>query len=75
MAYSLIPLFLVVGLGVPYVALTEAPALAKITVAALVGLSLILLFGFPHLLLVATLIQVGVSVYIVVYLKIHGYGF
>ncbi len=75
MGYTLIPLLAAIGLGFHFVVITQAPTRPKAIVAAVVALSLVLRFQFPRWTLLAILLQVAASIYVILYLKLHPYGF
>ena len=72
MPYLLIPLITSVLLGCQHVFLTDASRRSRIAVAVIVAASLLIFWYFPAWLIVATLIQVGVSIYMLLYLKWSG---
>lgn len=74
MPYSLIPLLASIILGAVHVTATGASTLSKLVVSLLIGASLFVWWAYPQWLIVATLIQVAVSIYVIVYLRIHGYA-
>ena len=73
--YALVPLLLSFGVGFHFVVVSEAPPRAKVVVATLLIVSLLVLWRFPRLMLLAILLQVGTALYAVLYLKLHPHGF
>ena len=71
MPYGLIPLIASVALGVRYLAVEEASVGSKGAVASIVAAGLLIWWRYPQWLLVATLLQAVVSIYVLVYLKVH----
>jgi hypothetical protein len=69
MGYAFIPLVVSVGLGFRYVMLRNASRRSKLGVAATVTIALVIGWRFSQSLWLATLLQVAVSVYVLVYLK------
>ena len=69
MFYFLIPLFGSVLLGCQHLFLTDASRRSKIAVAVIVITSLLVFWYFPAWMVLATLLQVGVSLYMLLYLK------
>jgi hypothetical protein len=60
-----------VVLGVRYLALEDASGKSKVAVASIVAAGLLIWWRYPQWLLVATLLQAAVSIYVLVYLKVH----
>ena len=56
-----------------HVVIADASRTSKITVTALVVVSLVIWRSYPALIVLAILLQAGVGVYVLVYHKIH-YG-
>jgi hypothetical protein len=71
MPYGLIPFIASVILGVRYLALEEASGGSKLAVAGIVAAGLLIWWRYPQWLLVATLLQAAVSIYVLIYLKVH----
>lgn len=69
--YALILLIAALILGIRYIVATEASGRSKILIATLIVLSVILFLRFPQLIVLALIIQAGVSVYALVYFKLH----
>jgi len=74
MPYELIPLVISVGLSIRYLMVGDASAGSKAAVALAVGASLVIWWRYPGWLVAATLLQVGASLYILVYLKVNTYA-
>lgn len=72
MGYAFIPIIFSVVLALVYIAATEASRWSKIVVAAIVALSLVIWRLAPQWLVVATLLQVAASVYVIAYFKVSG---
>ena len=70
MPYSLIPLIGSLILGCIYVMNTDASSRSKLIISIIVAMSVVIWRWYPQLLLLATLLQTGVSVYVLVYLKV-----
>jgi hypothetical protein len=71
MPYGLIALIASVVLGVRYLAVEEASGGSKAAVAAIVAGGLIIWWRYPQWLLVGILLQVAVSIYVLIYLKVR----
>jgi hypothetical protein len=71
MPYGLIPLIASVVLGVRYLAFEEASGGSKVGVATIAAAGLLIWWRYPQWLLVATLLQAAVSIYVLIYLKVH----
>jgi hypothetical protein len=71
MPYGLIPLIASVILGVRYLALAETSGGSKVAVASIVAAGLLIWWRYPQWLLIATLVQAAVSIYVLIYLKVH----
>lgn len=68
MPYGLIALVAVISLGAVYICVSDASWWSKLLVAVLVFLSV---FGFSHLPLARLLLQVGLSVFLIIYFKVR----
>ena len=71
MIYGAIPLVASIILGFRYLALKEASGGSKVAVAAIVAAGLLVWWRYPQWLLVATLLQSAISIYVLVYLRVH----
>jgi hypothetical protein len=74
MPYALIPLLVSVVLGIRYVALRDATRWSKAIVVLAVAASVVIWWEYPEWLIGATLAQVAVSIYVLVYLKVNPYA-
>ena len=74
MPYELIPLVVSGGLTVRYLWMGDPSVASKVAVATLVGVSLMIWWQYPGWIVVATLLQVGASIYVLVYLKVNPYA-
>ena len=73
MLYSLIPLVVSIGLAVRYLSMMDPSIASKAAVGAAVGASLVIWWQYPGLMVAATLLQVGASLYVLIYLKVNAY--
>ena len=71
MPYGLIALLASAVLGVRYLADEDASTGSKVAVAAFVAAGLLIWWRYPQWLLVATLVQAAVSIYVLIFLKVH----
>jgi hypothetical protein len=71
--YAFIPVVASIILMVHHVAITDASRWSKLVVAVVVIASLAIWRFAPQWLVLATILQVATSVYMLVYLKWHGY--
>ena len=71
MGYGIIPLFAAVILGIHHVFLSDASWRSKAIVAVLVAASLAIRKNAPPWPVIATLVQVGVGIYLLVRLRIE----
>ena len=71
MGYDLIPVIASIALVIHHVALTDASRQSKVVVVTIVTVSLAIWRYHPQWLILATLLQVGASIYMLVYLKVH----
>ena len=69
--YPLISLVASLILGVWYVALADASRRSKVVVSAVVVAGLILGWRYPRWILIAILLQVAVSLYVLIYVKVN----
>jgi hypothetical protein len=74
MPYDVIPLIASILLGAYYVLLGEASRRSQVAVAVTVGTALLIWWCFPRWHLVATLLQVAVSIYVLMYLRLNRDG-
>lgn len=71
MAYGVIPIIASIILVIHHIALSDAPRGSKLSVGIAVAASLVIWQYYPRWLIFATLIQVGASVYMLVYMKVE----
>ncbi len=67
--YNFIPVFVSIVLGLHHVAFTDASRGSKLTVFGIVAVSLAIWLYGPRWLVFATLMQAGVSIYMLLYLR------
>ena len=72
MAYGVIPIIASILLAVHHVAATDATRRSKLLVGLVVAASLAVWWHYPKWLVPAMLVQVGVSIYMLVYLRVQG---
>jgi hypothetical protein len=72
MGYPLIALVASIALTLHHVAMTDASRWSKLAVGIVVLASLVIWRYAPQWLVIATLLQVGAGVYMLVYLRWHG---
>lgn len=70
--YGLLPLVASVVLAALYVLLTDASRRSKVVVFVIVATSIVIWRTMPQWMLVALLLQVEVSIYLLLYLKASG---
>ena len=71
MPYGLAAVVLSLVLGPIYILLTDAGPVSKAVVGVLLTAAVVISWQFPAWALAATLIQCGVCIYIILYLKVH----
>jgi len=71
MPYQLVPFLTSLGLGIWYVLNREASARSRVALGSTVLASLVIWWSYPQWLVVATLLQVGASIYVLVYLRLN----
>jgi hypothetical protein len=69
--YGLLGLLLALGLSIRYFASGEASRRSKLVLAVVLAVSLLISWRYPHLLAVATVLQAGVGIYVLIYLKVN----
>jgi hypothetical protein len=74
MPYELIALVIAAGLGVRYFFMKEASARSKAVVAVALGTSVAIWLRYPNWVFLATLLQVGVAIYVLMYLRLNPYA-
>ncbi|MGH9365403.1 MAG: hypothetical protein ACRD1B_09095 [Thermoanaerobaculia bacterium] len=67
MGYAFVPLVLSLGLGLWYVTLRHASYGSKLAVVVVVAVALTIWLRYPQLLWLATLLQVAICIYLLVY--------
>jgi hypothetical protein len=72
--YELIPLVVSGVLVVRYLSLGDRSAASKVAMVAALGASLMVWWRFPGWIVVAVLLQVGVSLWVLIYLKVNPYA-
>ena len=73
MPYHVIAVVAAVFLGILYLANPDASLRSKLAVVTLVAASLIVGGWYPRWLVVATVVQSGVGVYVLLFLKLNEY--
>ena len=71
MGYAVIPVLASIILVLHHVAFTDASRLSKFIVATAVAASLAIWRYYPQWLVLATLVQVGTSIYMLLYLRVR----
>ena len=71
--YALIPLVVSIILGVVYLVRPEVSLRSKAVVTTAIAASLIVWRWYPQWLVIATLLQVGASIYVLLYFKVQGH--
>ena len=74
MPYELIPLVVSGALVIRYLSLGDPSAASKVAMVAALGASLMVWWQFPGWMVVAVLVQVGVSLWVLIYLKVNPYA-
>jgi hypothetical protein len=74
MPYELIPLVVSGALVIRYLSLGDPSAVSKGAMVAALGASLVVWWRFPGWIVVAVLLQVGVSLWVLIYLKVNPYA-
>jgi hypothetical protein len=72
MGYAFIPVVVSIILMLHHAAITDASRWSKFTVVGVVAVSLAIWRYAPQWLVLATLLQVVISVYMLMYLRWHG---
>lgn len=72
--YALLPLVVSGVLVIRYLRLIGPSLSSKIVIVLALGASLILWWKFPGMLLVAVLLEVGVSLFVLIYLRMNPYS-
>ena len=74
MPYELIPLIVSGVLVVRYLSLGDPSVASKVAMVAALGASLMVWWRYPQWMVAAVLLQVGVSLWVVIYLKVNPYA-
>jgi hypothetical protein len=74
MPYELAASVISVGLAVRFFFMKKPSVASKAAVAVVVGASLMIWWRYPEWMVAATLLQVGASIYIMMYLKVNPYA-
>jgi hypothetical protein len=69
--YLLILLLAAVVLGVRYLAIHDASLSSKIAVATIVAASLVIWWQYPQWTVVDSLLQLGICIYVLLYIKLN----
>jgi hypothetical protein len=73
-AYALLPLVVSGVLVIRYLSMNDPSLASKVAVVLALGASLIVWWKFPALLVVAVLLEVGVSLFVLIYLRVNPYA-
>lgn len=73
-AYALVPLLASGVLVVRYLSMSEPSVVSKFVVVAVLGASLVVWWRYPALLAIAVLLQVGVSLFVLIYVRVNPYA-
>jgi hypothetical protein len=74
MPYALIAMVAAILLGLRYLILGDASLRSKVFVATAVGASLVIWWYFPEWMVVAIFLQVGVSIFVLLYFRLNPYA-
>jgi hypothetical protein len=74
MPYALIAMVAAILLGIRYLILGDASLRSKIVVVAVVLASLVIWWYFPQWMVLAIFLQVGVSLFVLLYLRLNPYA-
>ena len=72
--YALLPLVVSGVLVLRYLSMNDPSLASKTCVLAALGVSLLVWWKFPALLVVAVLLEVGVSLFVLIYLRVNPYA-
>ena len=70
MGYELIPFMTALILGIHHALDTSASRRSRAMVGVIVAVSLVLWWRYPRLFILALLLQAGVSIYVLLYIKL-----
>ena len=73
-AYAVIPLVVSGALVIRYLSMGDPSIVSKIIMVAALVTSLIVWWRYPALLAIAVLLEVGVSLFVLIYLKVNPYA-
>jgi hypothetical protein len=73
-AYALLPLVVSGVLVIRYLSMNDPSLASKAAVVLALGASLIMWWKVPALLVVAVLLEVGVSLFVLIYLRVNPYA-
>ena len=74
MPYELIPLIVSGILVIRYLSLGDPSVVSKGAIVAALGASLMVWWRYPQWIVVAVLLQVAVSLWVLIYLKVNPYA-
>ena len=72
--YALLPLVVSGVLAIRYLSMNDPSVASKIGVVMALAVSLIVWWKFPAMLVVAVLLEVGVSLFVLIYLRVNPYA-
>jgi hypothetical protein len=71
--YALLPLVAAGVLAIVFLRLADPSLPAKIAVVAALAASLLIWWLYPDLLVIAVLLQAGISLFVLIYLRVNPY--
>lgn len=72
--YALLPLVVSGVLVIHFLELSEPSPVSKIIIVTALGASLIVWWKFPGLLLLAVLLEVAISLFVLIYVRVNPYA-
>ena len=72
--YALLPLAAAGVLAIVFLRLTDPSTLSKAAVVLALAASLFIWWRYPDLLVIAVLLQVGISLFVLIYLRVNPYA-
>ena len=72
--YALLPLVVSGVLVIAFLRLADPSTLSKILVVAALAVSLLVWWRYPESPLIAVLLQVGISLYVLIYFRVNPYA-
>ena len=72
--YALLPLAAAGVLAIVFLRLADPSTLSKIAVVLALAVSLFIWWRYPDLLVIAVLLQVGISLFVLIYLRVNPYA-